>query len=150
MARGSGVNWDIRRSCPYEIYDQLQFRIPVGEMGDCFDRYLVRIEEMRQSLLIMGQCLNLIDESESLKVDNNKIYPPRKSDMKNSMESTISHFKIFTEGVVAKDSEMYLSTEAPKGEFGIFLVTDGTSAPYRVKFRAPRFFHLQGLNVLSK
>lgn len=150
MARGSGVNWDIRRSCPYEIYDQLQFRIPVGEMGDCFDRYLVRIEEMRQSLLIMGQCLNLIDESESLKVDNNKIYPPRKSDMKNSMESTISHFKIFTEGVVAKDSEMYLSTEAPKGEFGIFLVTDGTSAPYRVKFRAPGFFHLQGLNELSK
>lgn len=150
MARGSGVNWDIRRSSPYEIYDQLNFRIPVGELGDCFDRYLVRIEEMRQSLIIMAQCLNLIDESETLKVDNNKIYPPRKSDMKNNMESTISHFKIFTEGVVAKDSEMYLSTEAPKGEFGIFLVSDGTSSPYRLKFRAPGFFHLQGLNELSK
>jgi len=119
-------------------------------MGDCFDRYLVRIEEMRQSLIIMGQCLNIIDESKSLKLDNNKIYPPKKSEMKNSMESTISHFKIFTEGVIAEDSEMYLSTEAPKGEFGIFLVADGTSAPYRLKFRAPGFFHLQSLNELSK
>ena len=150
MARGSGINWDIRRSSPYEIYDSLKFSIPIGEKGDCFDRYLIRIEEMRQSLIIIGQCLNIIDESQSLKLDNNKIYPPKKSDMKSSMESTISHFKIFTEGVIAEDSEMYLSTEAPKGEFGIFLVADGSSSPYRLKFRAPGFFHLQGLNELSK
>lgn len=150
MARGSGVKWDIRRSCPYEIYDKLLFRIPYGKAGDCFDRYLVRIEEMRQSLVIMAQCLNLINMDESLRIDNNKIFPPRKSEMKTNMEATINHFKIFTEGVLASDSEMYLSTEAPKGEFGIFLVSDGSSSPYRLKFRAPGFFHLQGLNEMSK
>jgi len=150
MARGSGVNWDIRLSSPYEIYDKLDFLIPIGKFGDCFDRYLIRIEEMKQSLVIIGQCLNLINEKETLKLDNNKLYPPKKSSMKTSMESTISHFKLFTEGIIADSSEMYLSTEAPKGEFGIFLVSDNSSNPYRLKFRAPGFFHLQGLNTLSK
>jgi len=150
MARGSGVNWDIRLSSPYEIYDRLLFRAPIGSFGDCFDRYLIRIAEMKQSLIIIGQCINLVDETVSLRLDNNKIYPPKKSTMKSSMESTISHFKLYTEGIIAENSEMYISTEAPKGEFGIFLVSDGSSNPYRLKFRAPGFFHLQGLNVLSK
>lgn len=150
MARGSGINWDIRLSSPYEIYSDVFFLVPISEKGDCFDRYLIRIEEMRQSLLIMGQCLNLIDENLSLKIENNKLYPPKKSSMKINMESTINHFKLFTEGIVADSSELYISTEAPKGEFGIFLVSDNSSAPYRLKFRAPGFFHLQGLDVLSK
>jgi len=150
MARGSGVNWDIRLASPYEIYNDLFFFVPVSEKGDCFDRYLIRIEEMRQSLLIIGQCLNIIDEKLPLKLDNNKLYPPKKSSMKFDMESTINHFKLFTEGIVAESSEMYISTEAPKGEFGIFLVSDNSSTPYRLKFRAPGFFHLQGLDILSK
>ena len=150
MARGSGVNWDIRLSSPYEIYKDLIFFAPISEKGDCFDRYLIRMEEMRQSLLIMYQCLNLIDESLPLMLDNNKICPPKKSEMKSNMESTINHFKLYTEGVVLASSEMYISTEAPKGEFGIFLVSDDSSTPYRLKFRAPGFFHLQGLDVLSK
>ena len=150
MARGSGINWDIRLSSPYEIYKDLIFSAPISEKGDCFDRYLIRMEEMRQSLLIIYQCLNIIDETLPLIIDNNKMCPPRKSEMKTSMESTINHFKLYTEGVVLSSSEMYVSTEAPKGEFGIFLVSDDSSNPYRLKFRAPGFFHLQGLDVLSK
>ncbi len=148
LMRGSGINWDLRKNQSYEIYDELEFDIPVGTNGDCYDRYLIRVQEMRQSIRIINQCLNKIPEG-PIKVDNTKISAPSKTHMKQSMEALIHHFKYFTEGFAVNPGEVYVSTEAPKGEFGTFLVSDGTSKPYRCKIRAPGFYHLQGLNMMS-
>lgn len=149
MLRGSGMNWDLRRNSPYEIYDQLEFDVPVGTHGDCFDRYLMRMEEMRQSMRIIEQCLNQMPNG-FVKVDDRKISPPSRANMKFSMESLIHHFKLYTEGYSIPASETYVSVEAPKGEFGVFLVSDGTNKPYRCRIKAPGFLHLQGLDFMSR
>ena len=149
LLRGSGMPWDLRKAQPYEIYDSLDFDIPVGSNGDCFDRYLIRINEMRQSIRIINQCLNNIPNG-PIKVDNNKISTPSKLYIKQSMESIIHHFKLYTEGFLVLAGETYVAIEAPKGEFGVFLVSNGTNKPYRCKVRAPGFFHLQGLDFMSK
>ena len=149
MLRGSGVNWDIRKAHPYEVYDQVEFDIPVGKNGDCYDRYLIRVEEMRQSLRIIVQCLNQMPNG-VIKSNDKKLTPPSRSHMKQSMESLIHHFKLYTEGFNVPAGETYTSIEAPKGEFGVFLVSDGTHKPYRCKIRAPGFAHLQALDFMSK
>lgn len=149
MLRGSGVNWDLRKKPGYEIYNQLDFNIPVGKNGDCYDRFLIRIEEMRQSLKIILQCINQIPLG-SIKVNNNKIVPPARSHMKFSMESLIHHFKLFSEGFVIPTNETYVAVEAPKGEFGVYLRSNGTNRPYRCRIKAPGFLHLQGLDYMSK
>jgi|TARA_B110001450_G_scaffold142557_1_gene133493 NADH dehydrogenase (ubiquinone) Fe-S protein 2 len=149
MLRGSGVSWDLRKNQPYEIYEQLDFSIPVGVNGDCFDRYLIRMSEMRESLKIIMQCLNNLPEG-PVKVDDAKIVPPSRTDMKESMESLIHHFKFFTENFTVPAGETYTAVEAPKGEFGVFLVADGSSNPYRCKIRPPGFTHLQGLDFMVK
>nr|YP_009092427.1 NADH dehydrogenase subunit 7 [Gloeochaete wittrockiana]AIM52013.1 NADH dehydrogenase subunit 7 [Gloeochaete wittrockiana] len=149
MLRGSGILWDLRKSQPYETYDQLDFDIPVGTSGDCFDRYLIRIEEMRQSTSMIIQAINKITPG-PVKVDDRKITPPTRFEMKQSMESLIHHFKLYSEGFNVKKGETYTSIEAPKGEFGVFLVSNGTNKPYRCKIRAPGFSHLQGLHMMSK
>jgi NADH dehydrogenase (ubiquinone) Fe-S protein 2 len=149
MLRGSGLAWDLRKSQSYEIYDELDFSIPVGCSGDCFDRYLIRVEEMRQSLKIIKQASSLI-ESGPIKLNNFKVNPPHRSEMKNSMESVIHHFKFYTEGLVLPFGETYTSTEAPKGEFGVYLISNGTEKPYRCKIKAPGFGHLQALNDMSR
>jgi len=149
MLRGSGVAWDLRKSQPYEVYDELEFDIPVGKTGDCYARYLVRMEEMRQSLSIMKQCLNNLPDG-PVKVENNKVTPPAREDMKSSMEAMIHHFKLFTEGFHVPAGETYTAVEAPKGEFGVYLVADGTNRPYRCHIRAPGFAHLQALDFISK
>lgn len=149
MLRGSGLPWDLRKSEPYEVYSSLDFSIPIGKSGDCYDRYLVRMEEMRQSLGIILQCLNFIPLGE-IKTDDRKISPPSRSDMKLSMESLIHHFKFFSEGSFVPSGETYTSIEAPKGEFGVYLVSNGTNKPYRCKIKAPGFSHLQGLNTMAK
>ena len=149
MLRGSGVNWDLRKAQPYEVYDQVEFDIPVGKNGDCYDRYLVRVEEMRQSLRIILQCLNQMPNG-VVKSDDKKLTPPSRSHMKQSMESLIHHFKLYTEGFNVPAGETYTAIEAPKGEFGVFLVSDGTHKPYRCKIRAPGFAHLQALDFMSK
>jgi NADH dehydrogenase (ubiquinone) Fe-S protein 2 len=149
LLRGSGVLWDLRKTQPYEVYDRMNFDIPVGTNGDCYDRYLVRVEEMRQSLSIVMQCLNDMPTG-VVKVDDAKINPPSRAAMKQSMESLIHHFKLFTEGVVVPAGETYSSIEAPKGEFGVYLVSNGTSRPYRCHIRAPGFAHLQGLDFMSR
>ena len=149
MLRGSGVAWDLRKTQPYEVYDSLNFDIPVGSQGDCYDRYLIRIEEMRQSLRLIAQCLNKLPQG-LVKVDDQKISPPSRKRMKESMESLIHHFKLFTEGVVVPASETYVGVEAPKGEFGVYLVSNGTNKPYRCKIRAPGFVHLQALDFMAK
>jgi NADH dehydrogenase (ubiquinone) Fe-S protein 2 len=149
MLRGSGVPWDLRKSQPYDIYSELDFEIPVGTNGDCYDRYLIRVREMRESLNIVNQCLNKIPEG-AVKVDNFKISVPSKSNIKQSMESLIHHFKLFTEGYNVPAGETYTAIEAPKGEFGIFLVSNGSSNPYRCRIRAPGFFHLGGLDKMSR
>ena len=149
MLRGSGVNWDIRKAHPYEVYDQVEFDIPVGKNGDCYDRYLIRVEEMRQSLRIIVQCLNQMPNG-VIKSDDKKLTPPSRSHMKQSMESLIHHFKLYTEGFNVPAGETYTAIEAPKGEFGVFLVSDGTHKPYRCKIRAPGFAHLQALDFMSK
>ena len=149
MLRGSGVNWDIRKAQPYEVYDQVEFDVPVGKNGDCYDRYLIRVEEMRQSLRIIVQCLNQIPNG-VVKSDDKKLTPPSRSHMKQSMESLIHHFKLYTEGFNVPAGETYTAIEAPKGEFGVFLVSDGTHKPYRCKIRAPGFAHLQALDFMSK
>ena len=148
MLRGSGINWDLRKSQPYEIYDNLKFEIPVGSNGDCYDRYLIRIFEMKQSLKIIEQCINNIPYG-SIKTNDNKITPPSKIEIKQSMESLIHHFKIYTQGVVLPTNETYVGTEAPKGEFGVFLISNNTNKPYRCKIKAPGFTHLQALNFMS-
>jgi NADH dehydrogenase (ubiquinone) Fe-S protein 2 len=149
MLRGSGINWDLRLVDQYEIYKDLNFTVPVGLNGDCFDRYLVRIEEMRQSLSIIQQCISLIP-SGSHKNLNNKITPPSRNLMKQNMESLIHHFKYYTEGFSIPLSETYVRVEAPKGEFGVYLMADGTNKPYRCRIKSPGFLHLQGLDFMSK
>jgi len=149
MLRGSGISWDLRKSQPYEIYSSLDFSIPVGSNGDCYDRYLLRVEEMRQSLYIISQCLQVIKEG-PIKSDDYKISPPSRMEMKNSMEAVIHHFKYYTEGFILPHGETYTATEAPKGEFGVYLISNNTEKPYRCKIKAPGFGHLQALNDMSK
>jgi NADH dehydrogenase (ubiquinone) Fe-S protein 2 len=149
MLRSAGIYWDLRKSQSYEKYKQLNYGIPVGLRGDCFDRFLIRIEEMRQSCYIIFQCLNFIEEG-PIKINNFKICPPNRLLMKKKMEAIIDHFKFYSEGYFVPQSEIYLSLEAPKGEFGIFLIADGSNQPYRCKIRAPGFFHLQGLDFMTK
>ena len=149
MLRGSGVYWDLRKSQPYEIYDKLDFEIPVGTNGDCYDRYLIRVFEMKESLKIIEQCLNAMPLG-YIKTNDFKISPPTRSEMKQSMEALIHHFKMYTQGVIIPSSETYIGTEAPKGEFGVYLVSDGTNRPYRCKIKAPGFNHLQALDFMSK
>jgi NADH-quinone oxidoreductase subunit D len=149
MLRGSGAAWDLRKAQPYEIYDQLEFDIPIGKNGDCYDRYLCRVEEMRQCLSLMRQCLDAMPDGPVM-VEDGKIAPPRRGDMKRSMEALINHFKLYTEGTHVPAGETYTAVEAPKGEFGVYLVSDGTNRPYRCKIRAPGFAHLQGLDFMTR
>ncbi|RJF84941.1 NADH-quinone oxidoreductase subunit D [Azospirillum cavernae] len=149
MLRGSGVAWDLRKSQPYEVYDRMDFDIPVGLTGDCWARYLVRMEEMRQSLRIIRQCCKEMPDG-PYKIEDRKVSPPPRGEMKRSMEALIHHFKLFTEGFHVPAGETYTAIEAPKGEFGVYLVSDGTNKPYRCKIRAPGFAHLQGLDFMSK
>ena len=146
--RASCVAWDLRKSQPYDVYGDLDFSIPVGKTGDTYDRYLVRMEEMRESVKIILQCIDKIPEG-SVMIENNKITPPKRSEMKHSMEAIIHHFKLFTEGYRVPEGITYKAVEAPKGEFGVVLVSDGSSKPYRCKLRAPGFAHLQALHFLS-
>jgi NADH dehydrogenase (ubiquinone) Fe-S protein 2 len=148
MMRASGMSWDLRKTQPYDVYDRMKFDVPVGTRGDCYDRYLIRIEEMRQSLRIIMQCLNEMPQG-MIKVDDRKITPPSRSQIKQSMESLIHHFKLYTEGFVVPAGETYTAVEAPKGEFGVYLVSNGTNRPYRCKIRAPGFAHLQGIDFMS-
>lgn len=151
MLRGSGVEWDLRKKQPYAVYDRLDFAIPVGKEGDCYDRYLVRIEEMRQSAKIMQQCIDWLRVNPGpVMADNAKIVPPSRVDMKDDMEALIHHFKLFTEGYCVPEGEVYAAVEAPKGEFGIYMVSDGANKPYRVKIRAPGFPHLAAMDEMSK
>ena len=151
MLRGSGVEWDLRKKQPYETYSELDFKIPVGKEGDCYDRYLVRMEEMRESNKIIKQCIEWLRENPGPVISNdNKVTPPSRSEMKEDMESMIHHFKLFTEGVVVPAGETYSSIEAPKGEFGVYLVSNNSNKPYRCKIKAPGFAHLQGLDMMSR
>jgi NADH-quinone oxidoreductase subunit D len=149
VLRASGVAWDLRKSQPYDVYAKMEFDVPVGKTGDCYARYLVRMEEMRQSLKIMKQCLRDMPEG-AVKANDYKVTPPPRAEMKNSMEALIHHFKLFTEGYHVPAGETYTAVEAPKGEFGVYLVSDGTNRPYRCHIRAPGFAHLQGLEFMSK
>ena len=149
MLRGSGIPWDLRKTHPYEIYSELDFYIPVGTVGDCYDRYLLRLEEMRQSLVLIQQVSNLIAPG-SIKSSNYKVNAPSRSEMKVSMEAVIHHFKFYTESIIVPFGETYTAVEAPKGEFGIYLVSNNTDKPYRCKIKAPGFGHLQALNEMSK
>jgi len=153
MVRGSGAAWDLRKAQPYECYADLDFDIPVGKNGDCYDRYLVRIEEMRQSTSIMKQCIELLSTQEGqgpIYTADGKIMPPKRGEMKRSMEALIHHFKLYTEGYHVPEGEVYAAVEAPKGEFGVYLVSDGTNKPYRCKIRAPGFAHLQAMDVICR
>lgn len=151
MIRGSGIEWDLRKKQPYEVYDHMDFDIPVGVNGDCYSRYLVRIEEMRQSNNIVRQCVEWLRENQGpVWVEDYKLVPPDRQTMKSDMESLIHHFKLFTEGYCVPKGEVYAAVEAPKGEFGIYLVSDGANKPYRVKIRAPGFAHLSSINEMSK
>jgi len=149
MLRGSGVKWDLRKTHPYEVYETLNFEIPVGTNGDCYDRYLIRVFEMRESLKIIEQCLNEIPLG-TIKSSNNKLVPPLRQDVKQSMESLIHHFKLYTQGLILFENETYMACEAPKGEFGVYIVTNKTNRPYRCKIKAPGFNHLQALDFMSK
>jgi NADH dehydrogenase (ubiquinone) Fe-S protein 2 len=149
MSRGSGIDFDLRRDQPYEIYSQLNFSVPVGSRGDCYDRYFLRVEEMRQSLNIIAQCLNLMPAG-PVKADNQKITPPSRLQLKQSMEALIHHFKLYTEGYLVPAGESYVAAEAPKGEFGVYLVSDASARPYRCKIKAPGFLHLQGIDFMTK
>lgn len=149
MLRGSGINWDLRKNQPYEIYNSLKFAIPVGKSGDCYDRYLLRVEEMRQSLNIISQAMNLLVPG-PIKTDNTKYSPPSRIEMKNSMEALIHHFKYYTEGYIIPHSETYTATEAPKGEFGTYLISNNTEKPFRCKIKAPGFGHLQALDEMAR
>jgi len=149
LLRGSGIPWDLRKNQNYEIYSELNFSIPVGNNGDCYDRYLVRVEEMRQSLSLINQCFKIIDLG-PIKVSNFKISSPFRKEMKNSMESVIHHFKFFTEGILLPHGETYIATEAPKGEFGVYFISNNKDKPFRCKIKAPGFGHLQALNEMSK
>lgn len=151
MLRGSGVEWDLRRKQPYEVYDQLDFDIPVGVNGDSYDRYLVRVEEMRQSIKIMNQCIAWLRVNPGPVIsDNHKVAPPSREKMKTNMEELIHHFKLFTEGIHVPAGEAYAAVEHPKGEFGVYLISDGANKPYRMKLRAPGFAHLAALDEMGK
>ncbi|NRQ14280.1 MULTISPECIES: NADH-quinone oxidoreductase subunit D [Ensifer] len=153
MVRGSGAAWDLRRSQPYECYSDLEFDIPIGKNGDCFDRYLIRMIEMRQSARIMRQCVDrLLGDAKVGPVSSldGKIVPPKRGEMKRSMEALIHHFKLYTEGYHVPAGEVYAAVEAPKGEFGVYLVSDGTNKPYRCKIRAPGYAHLQAMDFLCR
>ena len=151
MLRGSGIEWDLRRKQPYEVYDQLDFSIPVGVTGDSYDRYLVRIEEMRQSNRIIRQCVDWLREHPGPVIHkDHKITPPHRADMKDDMEALIHHFKLFTEGYCLPEGEVYTAVEHPKGEFGVYLVSDGSNKPYRLKIRAPGFAHLAALDEMVR
>ena len=151
MLRGSGVAWDLRKTQPYEVYDLLDFDVPVGKNGDCYDRYLVRIEEMRQSNRIIKQCIEWLRNNPGPVItDNHKVAPPHRADMKSNMEELIHHFKLFTEGMHVPAGEAYAAVEHPKGEFGIYLIADGANKPYRLKIRAPGFAHLQALDEMAR
>ena len=149
MLRASGVPWDLRKAQPYDVYDRMDFDVPVGKTGDCYDRYLVRLEEMRQSLRIMTQCLAELPDGQVHSTDP-KITPPRRAEMKQSMEALIHHFKLYTEGYHVPAGETYTAVEAPKGEFGVYLVSDGSNMPYRCKIRAPSFAFMQAMDFLCK
>ncbi|MEM1377496.1 MAG: NADH-quinone oxidoreductase subunit D [Pseudomonadota bacterium] len=153
MVRGSGARWDLRKSQPYECYDEMEFQIPIGKNGDCYDRYLIRMEEMRQSAHIMRQCVEKLLSPEGQGPFSNsdgKVVPPKRGEMKKSMEALIHHFKLYTEGYKVPEGEVYAAVEAPKGEFGVYLVSDGTNKPYRCKLRAPGFAHLQAMDFLCR
>ncbi len=153
MVRGSGAAWDLRRAQPYECYSELEFDIPVGKAGDCYDRYLVRMEEMRQSVRIIRQCLEKLNSPEGqgpVSAENHKVVPPKRGEMKRSMEALIHHFKLYSEGFHVPAGEVYAATETPKGEFGVYLVSDGTNRPYKCKIRPPAFVHLSATEMLSR
>jgi NADH-quinone oxidoreductase subunit D len=153
MVRGSGAAWDLRKAQPYECYSDLEFDVPVGKNGDCYDRYLIRIAEMRQSVRIMAQCCEKLlsaDGQGPHVTANKKVVPPKRAEMKRSMEALIHHFKLYTEGFHVPQGEVYACVEAPKGEFGVYLVADGTNRPYRCKIRAPGFPHLQAMDFLNR
>ena len=153
MVRGSGMAWDLRRSQPYSVYDELEFQIPLGKNGDCYDRYLCRMEEMRESVKIMRQCVEWLSKEENqgkVLATDSKFSPPRRAEMKQSMEALIHHFKLYTEGVKVPEGEAYVAVEAPKGEFGVYVVADGSNKPYRVKIRAPGFPHLAAMDYLNR
>ena len=149
MLRGSGIPWDLRKSQPYAVYGDLEFDIPIGKNGDCYDRYLCRIEEMRQSVNLVRQCVERMPSGPCSTVDN-KVVPPRRDEMKRSMEALIHHFKLYTEGFKVPSGETYTAIEAPKGEFGVYLVADGTNQPYRCKIRPPSYAHLQAIDFMSR
>jgi NADH-quinone oxidoreductase subunit D len=151
MLRGSGVEWDLRKKQPYAVYDRMDFDIPVGVNGDSYDRYLVRVEELRQSTRIIKQCVKWLRENSGpVMIEDSKIAPPKRADMKNNMEALIHHFKFFTEGYCPPAGEVYHAVEAPKGEFGIYIVSDGSNKPYRLKIRAPGFVHLMAMDEMAK
>ena len=149
MLRGSGIAWDLRKSQPYEVYDRIDFDIPIGTNGDCYDRYLVRVEELRQSNKIIKQCVAWLKDNPGPVIsDNRKVAPPQRGEMKDDMESLIHHFKVFTEGYSVPEGETYAAIEHPKGEFGVYIISDGANKPYRVKIRAPGFSHLAAMNEM--
>ena len=151
MLRGSGIEWDIRKNEPYSVYDKMEFDIPVGLTGDCYDRYLVRMEEMRQSNRIIEQCVTWLRANPGpVMSDDHKVAPPKRSDVKDDMESLIHHFKLFTEGYCLPEGEVYSAIENPKGEFGVYIVSDGANKPYRIKMRAPSFAHLAAMDEMSR
>ena len=149
MLRGSGLGWDLRKNIPYEVYKEIEFEIPVGREGDCYDRYLVRMEEMRQSIKIIIEAMNK-SPSGPVRVGDNKVSWPSRKEMKGSMEALIHHFKLCTEGIKVPEGEVYVGTESPKGEFGVYMVSDGSEKPYRVKIRSPGLAHLAGLDIMAK
>ncbi len=153
MVRGSGAAWDLRKAQPYECYSELDFDIPIGKNGDCYDRYCIRMEEMRQSVRIMKQCVERLSRADGqgpVCITDHKISPPKRADMKRSMEALIHHFKLYTEGFHVPAGDVYAAVEAPKGEFGVYLVSDGTNKPYKCKIRAPGFAHLQAMDFLCR
>ncbi len=149
MIRAAGIPWDIRKAQPYDVYDRVEFDVPVGTKGDCYDRFMVRVEEVRQSIRIMKQCLRDMPEGPVLTEDR-KVAPPKRGDMKQSMEALIHHFKLYTEGFKVPEGSVYVATESPKGEFGVYLVSDGTNKPYRCKIRPTAFSHLQAMDFMSR
>ena len=149
MIRAAGIPWDLRKAQPYDVYDRMDFEIPVGTNSDCYDRFMVRVEEVRQSARIMKQCIEQMPEGPVASTDR-KIFPPKRAEMKQSMESLIHHFKLYTEGFRVPEGEVYVATESPKGEFGVYLVSDGTNKPYRCKIRPTAFSHLQAMDFMCK
>jgi NADH-quinone oxidoreductase subunit D len=151
MIRGSGIAWDLRKKQPYAAYDKVDFDVPVGVQGDCYDRYLVRVEEMRQSNRIIQQCIPWLRANPgAVMIDNHKVAPPDRESMKSNMEELIHHFKLFTEGIHVPPGEVYAAIEHPKGEFGVYAISDGANKPYRIKLRAPDFAHLAALDEMSR